>query len=209
MIIKRKTPAGLDCPIVLLEELFAVDDDDDNECTAPIMTDKDILEFVQTSIAPVSTSSEMRNVVKSTRSYLDAHSNGEISNEMNESPWRLLGTDLPILDYGQVTKTPPELALRSPNFNNTPNVRTFKLGRFNVHQPLHKGLGSNPGEDMDVCKCIVSLRHGGPLNSRRAASLLVRLVEEKERWEALTTSRVLFLKIGVEPSQIEVSPGWR
>ncbi|GFW19897.1 hypothetical protein TNCV_3562001 [Trichonephila clavipes] len=39
------------------------------------------------------------------------------------------------------------------------------------------GLGSNPGEDMDVCKCIVPLRHGGTLNSRRAASPLVWLVE--------------------------------
>ncbi|GFX29226.1 uncharacterized protein TNCV_3217601 [Trichonephila clavipes] len=45
------------------------------------------------------------------------------------------------------------------------------------------GLGSNPGEDMDVCKCIVPSRHGG-INSRRAASPLVRLVEEEERWEA-------------------------
>ncbi|GFW97746.1 hypothetical protein TNCV_1425091 [Trichonephila clavipes] len=43
------------------------------------------------------------------------------------------------------------------------------------------GLGSNRGEDMDVCKCIVPLRHGGTLNSHRAASLLVRLVEGKER----------------------------
>ncbi|GFV34550.1 uncharacterized protein TNCV_1448561 [Trichonephila clavipes] len=33
---------------------------------------------------------------------------------------------------------------------------------------------------MDVCKCIVPLRHGGTLNSRRAASL----VEGEERWEA-------------------------
>ncbi|GFW55904.1 cullin-4A [Trichonephila clavipes] len=46
------------------------------------------------------------------------------------------------------------------------------------------GLGSNPGEDMDVCKCIVPLRHGGTLNSRRAASPLVRLGEAEERWEA-------------------------
>ncbi|GFW24598.1 cullin-4A [Trichonephila clavipes] len=46
------------------------------------------------------------------------------------------------------------------------------------------GLGSNPGEDMDVCKCILPSRHGGTLNSRRAASPLVRLVEGEERWEA-------------------------
>ncbi|GFY28666.1 uncharacterized protein TNCV_3440331 [Trichonephila clavipes] len=47
-----------------------------------------------------------------------------------------------------------------------------------------EGLGSNIGEDMDVCKCIVHARHGGTLNSRRAASPLVGLVEEEERWEA-------------------------
>ncbi|GFW94387.1 uncharacterized protein TNCV_1433221 [Trichonephila clavipes] len=41
-----------------------------------------------------------------------------------------------------------------------------------------------PEEDMGVCKCIVPLRHGGTLNSRRAASPLVRLVEGEERWEA-------------------------
>ncbi|GFV35212.1 uncharacterized protein TNCV_620081 [Trichonephila clavipes] len=37
---------------------------------------------------------------------------------------------------------------------------------------------------MDVCKCIVPLRYGDTLNSRRDASSLVRLVEEEERWEA-------------------------
>ncbi|GFS77203.1 uncharacterized protein TNCV_3757991 [Trichonephila clavipes] len=37
---------------------------------------------------------------------------------------------------------------------------------------------------MDACKCIVPARHGGTLNSRRATSPLVRLVEGGERWEA-------------------------
>ncbi|GFY00692.1 uncharacterized protein TNCV_2140851 [Trichonephila clavipes] len=46
------------------------------------------------------------------------------------------------------------------------------------------GLGSNSGEDMDVCKCIVPSRHEGTLNSRRATSPLMRLVEEEERSEA-------------------------
>ncbi|GFX10267.1 uncharacterized protein TNCV_1866641 [Trichonephila clavipes] len=41
---------------------------------------------------------------------------------------------------------------------------------------------------MDVCKCIVPSRHEGTLNSRRAASPLVRLVEGKERWEASDNS---------------------
>ncbi|GFX12915.1 uncharacterized protein TNCV_3659111 [Trichonephila clavipes] len=40
--------------------------------------------------------------------------------------------------------------------------------------------GSNPGEDMDVCKCIVPSRHGGTLKNCRGASPLVRLVEGEE-----------------------------
>ncbi|GFU63964.1 cullin-4A [Trichonephila clavipes] len=46
------------------------------------------------------------------------------------------------------------------------------------------GLSSNPGEDMDVCKCIMPSRHGGTLISSRAASPLVRMVEGEERREA-------------------------
>ncbi|GFT24340.1 hypothetical protein TNCV_3252011 [Trichonephila clavipes] len=55
----------------------------------------------------------------------------------------------------------------------------------------------NPGEDMDVCKCIVPLRHG-TLNSRRAASPLVNLVAGDERWEALD------FPAGCSPSKL----GW-
>ncbi|GFV37320.1 DDE-1 domain-containing protein [Trichonephila clavipes] len=91
----RKTPARLDCPIVLSEEFPSVEDD--NVCTAPIIADKDNSEFVQSSriiintdsddenkmnnAAPITVSSEMRNVMKSIRSYLDAHSNGEMNNK--------------------------------------------------------------------------------------------------------------------------------
>ncbi|GFW80844.1 hypothetical protein TNCV_3779241 [Trichonephila clavipes] len=46
-------------------------------------------------------------------------------------------------------------------------------------------MGSNPGEDMDVCKCIVPSRHSSTSNSRRAASPLVKLVEGEEWLEAL------------------------
>ncbi|GFT17546.1 uncharacterized protein TNCV_4807841 [Trichonephila clavipes] len=46
------------------------------------------------------------------------------------------------------------------------------------------GLGSNPREGENVCKCIVSSRYGSTLNSRRVTSPLVRLVEGEERWEA-------------------------
>ncbi|GFS48401.1 hypothetical protein TNCV_2297401 [Trichonephila clavipes] len=42
------------------------------------------------------------------------------------------------------------------------------------------GLGSNPREDMDVCKRISSFAAWGTLNSRRAASPLLWLVEGEE-----------------------------
>ncbi|GFV34259.1 uncharacterized protein TNCV_991801 [Trichonephila clavipes] len=45
-------------------------------------------------------------------------------------------------------------------------------------------LGSNPGEDMVVCKCTVPSRHGVTLNSRRASIPLMKLVEGEEKWEA-------------------------
>ncbi|GFX15314.1 HTH_Tnp_Tc3_2 domain-containing protein [Trichonephila clavipes] len=95
---------ALDRPVVektatsLLEEVVAVDDD--NLCKAPIRVDKDILEFVQGSTniidadsddenkmnnaAPVPTSSEMKNIMKRMPDYLDAHSNGEMNNKMND-----------------------------------------------------------------------------------------------------------------------------
>ncbi|GFW71101.1 hypothetical protein TNCV_91441 [Trichonephila clavipes] len=39
---------------------------------------------------------------------------------------------------------------------------------------------------MDVCKCIVHVRQGmSTLNSRRAASPLVKMGSEEERWKAL------------------------
>ncbi|GFX68286.1 hypothetical protein TNCV_2816611 [Trichonephila clavipes] len=77
----QKTPAGLDCSVVLSEESIAVGDD--NVGITPMMADKDILKVTQSSkniidadsndtnemniAALVPTSSEMRNVVKSMR----------------------------------------------------------------------------------------------------------------------------------------------
>ncbi|GFW42362.1 hypothetical protein TNCV_239591 [Trichonephila clavipes] len=62
---------------------------------------------------------------------------------------------------------------------------------------------------MGVCKCIVPLRHRGTLNSRRAASPLVWLVEGVERWETPDHPQVSSLKIEVDTSQIELSPVFR
>ncbi|GFX84064.1 hypothetical protein TNCV_4858721 [Trichonephila clavipes] len=50
-------------------------------------------------------------------------------------------------------------------------------------------LGSNPGKDMDVCKCIVPVRHEGTLNSRRTASLLVWLVEDLEHKAGVSSAK--------------------
>ncbi|GFX37251.1 uncharacterized protein TNCV_995261 [Trichonephila clavipes] len=61
---------------------------------------------------------------------------------------------------------------------------------------------------MDVCKCIVPSRHGGTINNRRAASPLVWLVEVEERWESPDHPQVSSIKIGVETSQIVLSPVW-
>ncbi|GFS67527.1 hypothetical protein TNCV_1419981 [Trichonephila clavipes] len=48
---------------------------------------------------------------------------------------------------------------------------------------LKESLGLDAGECIDVCKCIVPSRHGGTLNSRRAANPHLRLVEEEESWK--------------------------
>ncbi|GFU39809.1 hypothetical protein TNCV_1949881 [Trichonephila clavipes] len=61
---------------------------------------------------------------------------------------------------------------------------------------------------MDVCKCIVPSRHGGTLNSRRAVSTLVRLVEGVTWWETTENRQGVPLKIGVETNQIVLSPAW-
>ncbi|GFY08251.1 hypothetical protein TNCV_1356591 [Trichonephila clavipes] len=50
------------------------------------------------------------------------------------------------------------------------------------------------------------LRNGGTLNSHRAASPLVRLVEGEERWEVPDHLRMFSLEIGVGPGQIVLSP---
>ncbi|GFV36679.1 hypothetical protein TNCV_1033551 [Trichonephila clavipes] len=65
-------------------------------------------------------------------------------------------------------------------------------------------MGSSPGEDRDICKRVVPLRHGGILKSYRAARPLVRLIEEEGRWN--DHHSLFFLKIGVESSQIVLPP---
>ncbi|GFV51817.1 uncharacterized protein TNCV_1321731 [Trichonephila clavipes] len=81
-----------------------------------------------------------------------------------------------------------------------PNQRAHEeRGKLNLRwiDGLEKNLigpGSNPGEDMNVCKCIVILRHGGTLNSGRAASSLLWLVEGEERWEAPGHSQSFLLQ---------------
>ncbi|GFV47059.1 hypothetical protein TNCV_2699531 [Trichonephila clavipes] len=62
----KKFSALLDCPTVSLEEFVTEDDDSDDENE-------------MNNTAPVLTSSEMRNIMKSIHSYLDEHYNGEMN----------------------------------------------------------------------------------------------------------------------------------
>ncbi|GFV34984.1 hypothetical protein TNCV_2098111 [Trichonephila clavipes] len=94
----EKVSALFDCSIVASEEFVSVNND--NVRTTQIIADKVILEFVKSSknitridsddkneinsVFPVPTSSEMRNIMKSKCSYLDAHSNGEMKNKMDD-----------------------------------------------------------------------------------------------------------------------------
>ncbi|GFW94781.1 hypothetical protein TNCV_4248211 [Trichonephila clavipes] len=68
----RKTPIGLDRSTVSPDEFVAVDDDNSDD------------ENEMNNAAPVPASSEMRNLMKNMRSYLDAHSNGEVSFKMDD-----------------------------------------------------------------------------------------------------------------------------
>ncbi|GFV87450.1 uncharacterized protein TNCV_4034221 [Trichonephila clavipes] len=96
------------------------------------------------------------------------------------------------------------LCLQQKENNRLQMAETCAKQHFIVKYNL--GMGSNPGESMGVCKCIVPSRHWGTLNSHRAASPLVRLVEGEERWEAFDHHRMFSLKIELEPSQIVLSP---
>ncbi|GFX28151.1 uncharacterized protein TNCV_424781 [Trichonephila clavipes] len=69
------------------------------------------------------------------------------------------------------------------NRTTTPAELRSSLAWIATLTALPSGLGSNPGEAMDVCKCAVPLRQGGILNSRRAANPLAWLVEGEESWE--------------------------
>ncbi|GFT15769.1 hypothetical protein TNCV_4943191 [Trichonephila clavipes] len=61
------------------------------------------------------------------------------------------------------------------------SCRPSGIKGIKVSDAVPKGLGLNPGEDMDVFICTVPSRHEGTLNSRRAASHLVRLMAGDER----------------------------
>ncbi|GFW20626.1 DDE-1 domain-containing protein [Trichonephila clavipes] len=87
-----------DCPIISLEKFVA--EDDDNMYTVPILAEKYFLKNVQRSIniidtdsddenemnnaVPFPTSSEMRNILKTMRSYLDTQTNGGMYIKMDD-----------------------------------------------------------------------------------------------------------------------------
>ncbi|GFT41597.1 hypothetical protein TNCV_4183001 [Trichonephila clavipes] len=92
----EENSAGLDCPTAFSKKFISVDDD--NVCSH--YYGKNISEFVQSSkntldadsedenemseAIPVPMSSEWRNIMKSIRSYLDAHSNSQMNNKIDD-----------------------------------------------------------------------------------------------------------------------------
>ncbi|GFT72676.1 hypothetical protein TNCV_755811 [Trichonephila clavipes] len=60
---------------------------------------------------------------------------------------------------------------------------------------------------MDVCKCVGPLQHEGTLNSRRAASPLVRLVEGEESYtRAFGNGHVILIHGQVTWTTPELAP---
>ncbi|GFU16469.1 hypothetical protein TNCV_836441 [Trichonephila clavipes] len=66
------------------------------------------------------------------------------------------------------------------------------------------GLGSNSGEGMGVCKCIMPLWHGSTLNSSRATNPLLR--KGKRSGRALTPPGYSPSKLGWNLAKIVLSP---
>ncbi|GFV94273.1 uncharacterized protein TNCV_2267271 [Trichonephila clavipes] len=101
-------------------------------------------------------------------------------NEQNIKKWAFVISLLKEDETDQGIEEPDEIM----HINRDSESKYEKSDRHETFEsavPL--GLGSNPIEDTDACNCIVTSRHGGTLNSRQAASPLVRLVKGEERWE--------------------------
>ncbi|GFS84176.1 hypothetical protein TNCV_2365401 [Trichonephila clavipes] len=72
----------------------------------------------------------------------------------------------------------PDLIEHEGWLSSCPNLNPVNSKLWSVLE--RKGLVSNFGEGMDVCKYLVPVRHGGTLNIRRAENPLERLVEREE-----------------------------
>ncbi|GFW34503.1 transposable element Tcb2 transposase [Trichonephila clavipes] len=105
-----------------------------------------------------------------------------------ENVWGALGRQIAGRNYPPTNKNTLNRALTE---------EWDKLPQQLLDNVVHSmGLGSNPGEDMDVYKCIVPSRHGGTLNNCRAASPSVRLVKGEEKWEVSDHPGVSPSKLG-------------
>ncbi|GFW51636.1 hypothetical protein TNCV_4213121 [Trichonephila clavipes] len=54
---------------------------------------------------------------------------------------------------------------------------------------VRQGLGSNPVEGMDACKCVVILRHGGNLNIHRVTNPFMLAKNDKGKSRKLIYNR--------------------
>ncbi|GFT72036.1 hypothetical protein TNCV_2516551 [Trichonephila clavipes] len=96
---------------------------------------------------------------------------------------------------GQIGNLNPE----EKKGNLSRNLSLPSMAQFGDFSLSPKELSSNPEEDMAVCKCLVPARHGNTLNSRRAASPIVRQrlsgwkKKEKERTKEAKDDATQFL----------------
>ncbi|GFU48356.1 hypothetical protein TNCV_3342481 [Trichonephila clavipes] len=68
----------------MFEKIYVLLDCPTESCSKNIIYADSYDENEMNNAAPVPTSSEMRNIMESMRNYLEAHSNGEMSNKMDD-----------------------------------------------------------------------------------------------------------------------------
>ncbi|GFT06530.1 uncharacterized protein TNCV_3356511 [Trichonephila clavipes] len=147
----------------LLEEFVEIDDG--NVCTAPIIADKDNLEFVYSSKNIIDTDSDDEkgnekscsypNIIRNEKHHEKAFSPVRFKTTGEGSTRGLLATDHVILNNGQVMWTTPELV--PPLLTTTPHQQedVSALDKFNVHRCPIRYVFSGTGIELVTKKATI------------------------------------------------------
>ncbi|GFX20039.1 hypothetical protein TNCV_1435991 [Trichonephila clavipes] len=105
--------------------------------------------------------------------------------------------------------SPSEISRKENPPSRSPITRPLLNSRLVTLTAVPQSVGSNPGEGINICKCMVcnvAWEHSKYLSCRQSS----RAVEGRERVVGgpPTTSQGFSLKFGVEPSQIVLSSSW-